>query len=225
MLDAIARNVGHTLAFDIVTRERMVAISVAAHKGDSSGVRRMFDEILDPRQVEAMRKALGFLGRSGAVQWNDLYIATTRAGQEYNGTLVGRAGSDFMLRTAVQAGEPLILIGDTVDLPAAAASGDQVRLHASQFLPLADQPDPSPAAGGAAPPKAKPLMMGKILDVMRPAGPTAPLPWDPPPAPLTERIRTFEKRLQAEKAPASKPEDKPGPDPDETPRPRSGPKP
>lgn len=80
-----------------------------------------------------------------------------------------------------------------------------------------------PAAGGAAPPEAKPLIMGKVLDAMRPPGPAAPLPWDPPPAPLTERIRTFEERLKAEKALAPKPEERPDADLDE--RPRSGPKP
>lgn len=216
LLTAIARSAGHALAFDVVTRERMVAVSVAAHKGDSSGVRRMFDEILDPRQVEAMRKALGFLERSGAVPWNDLYIATTRAGQEYDGTLVGRAGPDFMLRAvAPQGGEPRILIGDAADLPATAASGDRVRLHATQFTSPTDQPQR---------PRSAPILKS-VLDAMRPPAPAAPMPWEPPPAPLAERIRSFEERLKAKKAPSPKPEEKPGPEPDETPRPRSGPKP
>ena len=57
LLSAMAADAGHTLAFDVITRERMIAVSVAAHEGDPSGVRRMFDEILDPRQVKAMRKA------------------------------------------------------------------------------------------------------------------------------------------------------------------------
>ena len=86
-------------------------------------------------------------------------------------------------------------------------------------------PGLGPAVSGAASPKAKPLTMGKILDVMRPPGPATPLPWDTPAAPLAERIRNFEERLKAEKAPAPTSEDKPGPDPDEAPRRRSGPKP
>ena len=36
--------------------------------------------------------------RNSTVPWNDLYISTTRAGQDYEGVLVGRAGEDFMLR-------------------------------------------------------------------------------------------------------------------------------
>ncbi len=64
-----------------------------------------------------------------------------------------------------------------------------------------------------------------IVDAMRPPAPAAPMPWDPPPVPMAERIRAFEERLRAEREPAPKAEEKPGPEPDETPRPRSGPKP
>jgi cell filamentation protein len=97
LLSALAANAGHTLAFDVITRERMIAVSVAAHEGDPLGVQHMFDEILDPRQVAAMRKAIDFL-RDSTVPWNDLYISTTRAGQDCEGILVGRAGEDFMLQ-------------------------------------------------------------------------------------------------------------------------------
>lgn len=41
LLTAIAANAGHSLAFDIITRERMVAVSIAAHGGDTAGMRRM----------------------------------------------------------------------------------------------------------------------------------------------------------------------------------------
>ena len=215
LLAAIARSAGHTLAFDAVTRERMVAVSVAAHKGDSSGVRRMFDEILDPRQVEAMRKALGFLQASGAVRWNDLYIATTRAGQTYDGTLAGRAGTDFMLRASAQAGAPRILIGDAADLPPAAASGDRVRLTASQFAP--------PTEGSPQPKRVAPApILSSILNAVRPPEPS-PASDDPASAALIERLRAFEARLSARAAPAATPQEAADPDPDETPRP--GPKP
>ena len=101
--------------------------------------------------------------------------------------------------------------------PAASVAQDAERLQTLPGL--------GPAVSGAASPKAKPLTTGKILDAMRPPAPATPLPWDTPAAPLAERIRTFEERLKAEKVPASKSEDKPGPDLDEPPRPRSGPKP
>ena len=56
LLSAMAANAGHTLAFDVITRERMIAVSVGAHEGDPFGVRHMFDEILDPRQLAAKRQ-------------------------------------------------------------------------------------------------------------------------------------------------------------------------
>lgn len=143
LIEALARHAGHEAAFDVITRERMVAVSVAAHKGDPSGMRRMFDEILDPRQVGAMRKALGFLDRGGFA-WNEHYIATTRAGQDYAGVLVGRTGSDFMLRADLGRDGTRILIGDTGDLPPGAKSGDRISVHASRFPVPEDAPAPLP---------------------------------------------------------------------------------
>lgn len=64
-----------------------------------------------------------------------------------------------------------------------------------------------------------------IADAMRSSGPASPKPWEPPPVPMAERVRTFEERLKADKGPASKAEEKPGPEPDDRPKPRSGPKP
>lgn len=67
-------------------------------------------------------------------------------------------------------------------------------------------------------------VVASIVDAMRPPEPAKPPPWAPRPIAMTERIRGFEERLKAGKTPSSKPEE-PGPDPDEAPRPRSGPKP
>ena len=41
LLSARAANAGHALAFDVITRERMIAVSVAADEDDPSGLRRM----------------------------------------------------------------------------------------------------------------------------------------------------------------------------------------
>ena len=131
LLSAMAANAGHTLAFEVITRERMIAVSVAAHEGDPSGVRRMFDEILDPRQVAAMRKAIDFL-RDSTAPWNDLYISTTRAGQDYEGILVGRAGEDFMLQVK-HGDDTRLVVGDASDLAADADSGSSVRFQALHF--------------------------------------------------------------------------------------------
>ena len=63
-LSALAENAGHELAFDVVTKERMIEVSVAGIDGDVAGAKRLFQEISDPRRVEALRKALG------VKQWN-----------------------------------------------------------------------------------------------------------------------------------------------------------
>ena len=145
LIAALAQHAGFQVAFDVITRERMIALSVAAHKGDASGMRRMFDEMLDPRQVGAMRTALGFLERSGFA-WNEHYIATTRAGQDYAGVLAGRTGSDFMLRADPGRGESRILIGDAGDLPLDAKGGDRISVRASRFPVPDDAPAPLPVA-------------------------------------------------------------------------------
>lgn len=125
---------------------------------------------------------------------------------------------DALTRELERPGKALdAFLGPHVQRPAVSVAQDAKRLQTLPGL--------GPPAGGAAPPKAKPLMIGKVLDAMRPPGPAAPLPWDPPPVPLTKRIRAFEERLKTEKAPTPKPEEKPDADPDERPRPRSGPKP
>ena len=101
--------------------------------------------------------------------------------------------------------------------PAASVAQDAERLRSLPGL--------GPAMGAVAPSKDKPLITAKILDAMRPPAPAAPMPWDPPPVLMAERIRAFEERLKAEQRPAPKAEERPRPEPDGTPRPRSGPKP
>jgi hypothetical protein len=75
--------------------------------------------------VEALRKALKFLKETNSVPWNDLYIATTTAGQSYAGVLVGIAADDYMMRVS---GDPQewIALGDIDDLPENASGGDDL---------------------------------------------------------------------------------------------------
>jgi len=94
----------------------MIAISVAGLDGDVDGAKRLLREISDTRRVDALRKALKFLKESNSVPWNDLYIATTTAGQRYAGVLVGTAGDDYMMRVSEYPQE-WIAIGDVDDLP------------------------------------------------------------------------------------------------------------
>lgn len=186
LLTAIAANAGHTLAFDIITRERMVAVSIAAHNGDTGGMRRMFDEVLDERQVGAMRKAIGFLDAARSVRWNDIYISTTRAGEGYEGVLVSRAGTDFLMRTQRE-GEPAILIGDVRDLPLGAQSGQSLVFQASHF-------------GAAVQPASRATAITNAL--RRPDGGT-PAPWDANLTPLAARVAEYNPAHVGEGSPGS----------------------
>lgn len=131
-LKALATHAGHELAFDVITRERMIAVSVEGLNGDREPARRLFTEISDPDRVAALRKALDFLKSSRAVSWNDLYIATTVAGQEYSGVLVGETSTDFMIRVH---GDPQdwIAIGSVDDLPADREKGSELTITVSKF--------------------------------------------------------------------------------------------
>ncbi len=50
--------------------------------------------------------------RGGDINWNDRYIATTTAGQEYAGIFAGAGGSNFLLGAGNR-----IYVGDLADLP------------------------------------------------------------------------------------------------------------
>jgi cell filamentation protein len=65
LFTAIAEAARHPVAFDVITRERMVATSIAAAAGNTSGFARMFEEITDPPRVEALRRGLHAKRRFG----------------------------------------------------------------------------------------------------------------------------------------------------------------
>ena len=123
----LARACGHELAWDVVTRERMIAVSISGARDDDTPMVRLFQEISDDRRVGVLRNGLDFLRSSAAVRWNDLYIATTTAGQTYAGRLVGIAGSDFMMRVENEV-QSWIAIGDKRDVPERTAPGDTLEI-------------------------------------------------------------------------------------------------
>lgn len=133
LLSAIGEAAGHPIAFDVATRERMVATSIAAANGDLGGFTHLIAEAIDPRRVEAMRSALGFLQKAFP-PWNNTYIATTTAGQRYDGTLVDRTKTDFMMRVTAGSGG-WIAIGDAADLPPDALGGKPLSFTAVHFAP------------------------------------------------------------------------------------------
>lgn len=131
-MEEMARGAGHRLDFGVVTRERMIAASIAGHQGDVEAVRRLFLEISDSKRVAALRKVIDSMRRHDRPP-DDLYIATTVAGQSYAGRFAGRSGSDFMLR--VDEPEGRVLVGDVVDLDDEPELGDDVSFVASRFGP------------------------------------------------------------------------------------------
>jgi cell filamentation protein len=122
----VGRRVGHTIHFDVVSRERMLNASIEAHSGRPGMMSRLFEEITDAERIEPLRRAIAFLSRE-KFKWNDTYIATATAGRHYTGKLVGRAGMDFMMRTD----DDRIIIGQSLDLKPEARNGDRIALHAS----------------------------------------------------------------------------------------------
>jgi cell filamentation protein len=108
----LARAAGHRLDFSVVSGERMMLASIAAHeRGEPGMMRRMFDEISDPPRIAALREAIDFL-KGQKYPWNDRYLATTEPGHAVEVTLAGRGGARFMARTG-----SAILVGQTEDLP------------------------------------------------------------------------------------------------------------
>jgi cell filamentation protein len=129
---AMASAVGRDLSFDVVTKERMIDVSIRSHQGDLGAMTRLFLEIGDADRVRALRKALNFLKQNKGFPWNDVYVATTIAGQAYRGILAGLGGVDFIMR--VDDTSPKMLIsGAASDLPDEVEVGDAVSFTAKRF--------------------------------------------------------------------------------------------
>jgi cell filamentation protein len=137
----LAEAAGHTLAFDVVSRDRMIEASVQSNSGQPDMMIRLFQEISDPVRVAAMRQAIGAFERFD-YNWNDTYLATAKPGQRYVGAFAGRGGDDFMIRS-----ENRIIIAAVKDAPAVAA-GQLGPGETMEFLAGAE-PKPSPSTAPA----------------------------------------------------------------------------
>ncbi len=140
-LSDLAHQAGHELHFDVVSRERMGRASRQAMQGDVTMMARLLDEITDAERIEPLRRAIAFL-ESQQFTWNDVYMATTTPGQAYSGTLAGRAGDSFMLRSD----RSTLLIGNTRDLDPAVRAGERCSFQATDRrqhveLPAATEAD------------------------------------------------------------------------------------
>lgn len=125
-LESLARKAGYSLAFDVISMERMVEASIRASRDDLAMMTRLFQEILDADRIKPLRRAIEFLD-ANRFPWNVNYLATTTAGQTYAGKLAGRDGDRFMMLD----GNKRIVIGHARDLPADAKSGSEIRFTAT----------------------------------------------------------------------------------------------
>ena len=125
-VDALANQAGHQLHFDVVSRERMVQASIEANRGNFGMMTRLFEEIIDAKRIQPLRRAILFLTRE-SFNWNDTYIATTVAGENYSGRLVGREGESFMMRLD----DNRILIGRAADISNSIRTGEQFSFRAT----------------------------------------------------------------------------------------------
>lgn len=111
-MEQLAHAAGHDLDFTVISKERMIQASIAAHeRNDTSMMRRMFDEISDPERVALLRDSIAALERL-KFDWNNRYVATITPGHSVELVLVGVAGDQFMARTRSD-----ILFGRVSDLP------------------------------------------------------------------------------------------------------------
>src|SRR5206468_8732 len=53
-VDAVARQAGHEVHFDVVSRERMVRASIEADSGSPAMMTRMFEEITDAGRIQPL---------------------------------------------------------------------------------------------------------------------------------------------------------------------------
>jgi cell filamentation protein len=119
-LQALAKDAGHELYFDVVSRERMIQASVEGSQGDAGMMQRLFVEISDFERVLPLRDAIGFF-ETNTYDWNDRYLATTEIGRSYEGVFVGQNNHSFMMHDGER-----ILIGRMKDLTLTPKAGERI---------------------------------------------------------------------------------------------------
>ena len=122
-VEALAKEAGHPLAFDVVSRERMILASVQASQGERDIMRRLIYEVSDPERVQPLRDAIAFL-ESQNFNWNERYLATTEPRRLYEGTFVGQGGDHFLMHDGER-----ILVGEVDDLKEVPESGAALRFR------------------------------------------------------------------------------------------------
>lgn len=125
----LAIRAGHTLSFDVISRERMIAASIYASGGNLEMMERLFDEISDPSKVEMLRETIDFLSgpHFNSFNWNERYLGVTVAGRKYVGRLVGRQGTQALIVDT----EGRLLVAYANDIVKSARAGEGVSFTGS----------------------------------------------------------------------------------------------
>lgn len=139
----IARDAGHELSFSVISRERMIAVSIAGELGNTASVKHMLSDAIDPIRSAALQRAITFLEnarkKGSPVEWQERFIATTAPGQAYEGQLIGKNSQEFLFASSEG-----LYVGWTKDLPQHGkdiAPGNLVAFEASQSSSGAQQRD------------------------------------------------------------------------------------
>jgi cell filamentation protein len=97
-VDGLAYSAGYQLAWDVVSRERMIAVSIDSAQGQHDAMQRLLDEISNPSLVLEMRGAIGFLEAQN-INWSERYVAMATPGTTYEGIVVARAKRYAIVQT------------------------------------------------------------------------------------------------------------------------------
>jgi cell filamentation protein len=97
-IDALAQSAGFQLAWDVVSRERMISVSVDSAQGQHAAMQRLLEEISHPELVLELRNAIGFL-EAQKINWNERYVAMATPGTMYEGVVAARAKRYAIVQT------------------------------------------------------------------------------------------------------------------------------
>jgi cell filamentation protein len=109
----LAIQAGHPLDWTVMSQERMIAVCIDAQEsGNTLAIQRLFEEITNPARVLMLKEAIGFMEKQD-INWNQRYLATAFAGQEYEGVVAASSMQHFILMTS----EFQIIICSITNLP------------------------------------------------------------------------------------------------------------
>lgn len=128
-ISQLAEGAGHALDFQVVSSERMIVASFDGLHGDASTMRRLFDEISDPRRTALLHEAVRIMEREG-VAWRELYVASARSDFEYTGRLAVFSKDVFILESS---GDVIVGQGRDVTDDMKEAGGRAVRVMTSAY--------------------------------------------------------------------------------------------